>query len=205
MKLNEFLEKENWLTQRVPERNTGKPFPGAKTEQEIHQMFHMFSLEADCLNGWLYAWKNGELCMYMLGAMREFAQQRDPMPSLKGSQQDNLNIQFEYDSYRRQFGDDKMMRWVSCVNDITPPDFVRALADLIWEKDNNFQVMSDGMRAWNEYVRNGRQQEWLAVGAMWNLLSGQRHNPPTMNNYRSCYQADRHRLFKLVHDLVGDP
>jgi hypothetical protein len=76
-------------------------------------------------------------------------------------------------------------------------DFSEAEININWQRGANPGSLRDAREALTGSVSNFYPQ----LSAMYHLLWGQRHNAAVMNLYRSCFAADRERLFLLVRGI----
>lgn len=112
--------------------------------------------------------------------------------NLKSGQSHNPGVQNLYGVAHSRLGD----FWdIVATTTYGSPNFDDATINLNWQYSNNLGSMDAADREW----RINRRK----YSALFELLTGQRHNTGVMHQYRACYAADANRLFGIVRRILG--
>jgi hypothetical protein len=139
--------------------------------------------------GW--QWDNHPTsCREALGFAHD--ERRRALDNLKQGQCHNPYVQQLYEVAHARLTD----FWdVVATTNYGQPNFEEArYPHLNWQYENNLGSLSAAEREW----RRGRK-----YSALYELLTGQRHNTGVMHLYRACYAADAARLFGIIRLILG--
>jgi hypothetical protein len=111
---------------------------------------------------------------------------------LKDGQKHNKPVQTLYEVAQSRLPD----FWdIVAMTSYAPADFSGATVNLNWQYSNNLTSLDNADREWRTNVRKYK--------ALYELLSGQKHNVNVMNQYRACYARDANSLFAIVQRILG--